>query len=126
MKKVVVTGATGFIGGALTKKLLQKGIKVYAIDINQERLDELKKYGDVVTINARFEDYKDLHTKIFDDIDVVYHFAWNGVFGDSFKDYELQLLNTKYSCDALLLAKKLGARKFVFAGTNNEFEVQKY
>lgn len=126
MERVVVTGATGFIGGALVRKLLQQGKKVYAIDINEEKLNELKQYGDVVTIKAHFEDYKSLKTIINDKIDVFYHFAWNGVFGEAFKDYELQLLNTKYSCDALCLAKEIGAKKFVFAGTNNEFEVKKY
>lgn len=124
MKKIVVTGATGFIGGALTRKLLLAGKKVYAIDISREKLEELKQYGDVECIVAGFDDYKNL--EINDEIDVFYHFAWNGVFGESFKDYEKQLLNTKYSCDALSAARRIGAKKFVFAGTNNEFEVQKY
>ena len=126
MQTIVVTGATGFIGKAVTKKLLQQGKKVYAIGTNEEKLSHLKQYGDVITIKATFEDYKNLHTQIDDNIDVFYHFAWNGVFGEAFKDYELQLLNTKYSCDALCLAKNIGAKKFVLAGTNNEFEVQKY
>ena len=34
MKTAIVTGAGGFIGGALTKELLQREYKVYGIDIN--------------------------------------------------------------------------------------------
>lgn len=58
--------------------------------------------------------------------DVFYHFAWQGVFGDSFKDYALQLQNARYACEALMQAKRLNCKKFVFAGTYNEFEVKSF
>ena len=38
MKKVIVTGATGFIGGAFTRKLLKQGVKVYGIDVSADKL----------------------------------------------------------------------------------------
>ena len=34
MKRVIVTGANGFIGSSLTKRLLQAGTEVVAIDIS--------------------------------------------------------------------------------------------
>ncbi|MFZ2539711.1 MAG: NAD(P)-dependent oxidoreductase [Oscillospiraceae bacterium] len=123
---VVVTGATGFIGGALTKKLLQQGKKVYAVDIDESKLEQLKQYGNVVPVKAYFEDYQNMHNLIKDDIDVFYHFAWQGVFGEAFKDYELQLSNAKYTCDAICVATRLNCKKFVFAGTVNEYEIKKY
>lgn len=126
MKRVVITGATGFIGKALSLKLLKQGIKVYAIDIDQQKLNELKRYGDVVTIEAKFQDYEKIDNKFNEEIDVFYHFAWNGVFGQAFEDYELQLLNAKYCADALMLARKLGCKKFVLAGTSNEYTINKY
>lgn len=126
MKAVVVTGATGFIGGALVKRLLVENIKVYAIDINEEHLNELKKYGDVITIKASFEEYGNVDDFIQDDIDVFYHFAWQGVFGKAFEDYSLQLSNAKYAADAISLAIRLRCKKFVLAGTKNEFEVAEY
>lgn len=123
---VVITGATGFIGKALATRLLKEGKKVYAIDIDLKKLKELESVGNVITIQATFERYKELHNEIQDNIDVFYHFAWQGVFGDAFKDYTLQLLNAKYACDAIYLAKSIGTKKFVFAGTNNEYEIKKY
>ena len=36
MKRAIITGAGGFIGGALTRHLLDKGVVVYGIDISQE------------------------------------------------------------------------------------------
>lgn len=33
MKKVIVTGANGFVGSATVKVLLEEGMEVYAIDL---------------------------------------------------------------------------------------------
>ncbi|MBP0956433.1 MAG: NAD(P)-dependent oxidoreductase [Oscillospiraceae bacterium] len=127
MKKVIVTGATGFIGGALTKKLLSMGVKVYGIDINAERLEAMKKYGDFVPIVADFTKYANLSEIINESgFDVFFHFAWQGVFGDSFKDYRLQLNNAAYAADAIMAAKSLDCHKFVLAGTYNEYEIENF
>ena len=126
MKKVIITGAGGFIGSYLVKLLLSKQIIVYAIDINENLLNSFKKNKNCIPIVATFEDYSNLHNLINDSIDVFYHFAWSGVFGESFKDYDLQLKNVKYACDALMAAKKIGCKKFILAGTINEFEIKKY
>ncbi len=127
MKKVVITGAGGFIGGALTKHLLDKGITVYGIDINEKKLEHFLNYSGFCPIIASFDNYENLY-KLIDDtyIDVFYHFAWQGVYGAAFKDYALQLSNAKYACDALGEAIKLGVKKFVFAGTMNEYEMNEY
>lgn len=37
MEKAIVTGATGFIGFALVKRLVESGIKVYAVVREQSR-----------------------------------------------------------------------------------------
>lgn len=127
MNKVIVTGAGGFIGSHLVKNLLDKGIDVIGIDISSSTLEKFKTYKNFKFIKASFEDYNKLNDLIKDkDIDVFYHFAWSGVFGESFKNYELQLNNVKYACDALMASIKLGCKKFVFAGTINEFEIKKY
>lgn len=127
VNKVIVTGATGFIGKALTVRLLQEGKTVYSVVKNDSKIDGLKQYGDLITIVASFKDYFNLHRLIKDDdIDVFYHFAWEGVFGDAFRDYELQLNNAHYACDAIMAAIKLKCKKFVFAGTLNEYEIKKY
>lgn len=123
MKKVIITGATGFIGSALTKYLLGFGIKVFGVDIDYNKLCQLEQYGDFVPVAADFSQYHTLHKMILDnDIDVFYHFAWSGIFGEAFKDYELQLNNAKYSADTIMQAIKIGCKKFVFAGTYNEYE----
>ena len=127
MKKVIITGATGFIGGALAKKLMSQGVTVYGVDINKDKLENMKQYGDFVPIIADFSRYHELDVLIGGEgYDAFFHFAWQGVFGNAFKDYELQLNNAKYACDAIMIAKKLNCKKFIMAGTYNEYEIKNF
>ncbi len=127
MKRVIVTGAAGFIGAAFVKKLLQQGVTVYGIDISAKKLENLKQYGDFIPIVADFSKYDRLCEFVGEkDFDVFYHFAWQGVFGESFKDYSLQLKNAKFACDAIMAAIMLNCKKFIMAGTYNEFEIKNF
>lgn len=126
MKKVIITGAGGFIGGALTKHLLEKGVTVYGVDISAEKFSAYSDHETFIPVVADFSKYDRLADMIEDDIDVFYHFAWQGVFGAAFKDYALQLNNAKYACEAIEQAIKIGCKKFVFAGTMNEYEMDSY
>ncbi len=124
MKKAIVTGAGGFIGGALTELLLRKGITVYGVDISEKALERHAGAENFRPIIADFTRYGSLHEQIEErDIDVFYHFAWQGVFGDAFRDYRLQLSNAASAGDAITEAVRIGCKKFVFAGTYNEIEV---
>jgi nucleoside-diphosphate-sugar epimerase len=127
LKRIIITGASGFVGKAFAKKMLEAGILVYAVVRNTEKISDLQKFKNLVVIQAELSDYKNLTSKINErKFDVFYHFAWEGVAGDSFKNYDLQLRNSVYACDAIMAAIDLECKKFVFAGTINEFEVQKY
>ena len=43
LKKVLITGATGGIGGALVKKFLSLNAEVLGTDTNLKKLEKLKK-----------------------------------------------------------------------------------
>lgn len=126
MKSAIITGAGGFIGGALTEKLLSMGVHVTALDIDKNKLAQKFNHPNISFVEASFDNYPNLHKIIDHPADVFYHFAWQGVFGEAFKDYELQLNNAKYSCTALEAAVKTGCKKFVFSATSNEYEIKKY
>lgn len=123
MDKIIITGVTGFIGGALARKFLNDGCTVYGVGRNREKLDKLSHYEKFVPVEADFSKYNELHSLIdSSDIDVMIHCAWNGVYGAAFKDYSLQFSNADYACEALVQAAKLNCKKFIFVGTANEFE----
>ena len=126
MKTAVVTGATGFIGKYLTQKLIEKGVKVYGIGTDVRRLN-VEEFGEnFVPLVADFRVYDNLEKYIDEDIDVFYHMAWQGGFTTALKDYALQLGNSKAACDALTSASNMKCRKFVYAGTVNEIEINQF
>ena len=67
MKKIIVTGSAGFIGSAVTTKLLQRGDKVYGIDnhndyyepqLKLDRLKLLSKYENYTHVKGDLADKK--------------------------------------------------------------------
>ncbi len=127
MKKVIITGAGGFIGGALARRLLSKNTVVYGIDLDADRMKRFAEYSNFIPIEADFTKYNLISQKINDDIDVFYHFAWQGGFSpDALKDYTIQLNNAIAASEAVNQASKIGCKKYVFAGSCNEYEVIPY
>jgi|TARA_B110000444_G_C18768183_1_gene561128 3-oxoacyl-[acyl-carrier protein] reductase len=60
-KKIIITGATGGIGGSLVKTFVDRGAKVLATGTNLEKLENLKKnYSSIETIQFKL----DAHDKI--------------------------------------------------------------
>ncbi|WP_413379607.1 NAD-dependent epimerase/dehydratase family protein [Alkalihalobacillus sp. 1P02AB] len=81
MKKIVVTGALGFIGFHLCKKLIESGYEVVAIDeMVKERQNELEEMRMRLGRNALFHliekkvEELDLESEL-KDIDAIYHLA---------------------------------------------------
>jgi len=75
MKKIVVTGAGGYIGRHVVSTLLDMGHDVVAVDINTELIDERAK-----TVNLSiFEDNKNLFN-LLGEPDVCVHLAWRNGF----------------------------------------------
>ena len=114
MKKVLVTGANGFIGSLLVKELMSNGIEVIAAYHGDK--DQIPP--DARMVKLTMERFEDLSDRIPDrDIDVMYHLAWSGVSGVLRGDYAMQLKNAQYTCDAVGVASQMGIRRFVGTGT---------
>ena len=127
MKKVIITGASGFIGKALTKHLLDQNIEVYAIVRDPQKLSDLSTYSNLKIITCEMSEYSSLVDKITErDFDVCFYCAWEGTFGESFKDYHLQLNNSAYAGDNLMAMISLKCKKFIFCSTLVELEVKKH
>ncbi len=123
MNKVVITGCTGFLGGTLARTLLNQGITVYGIDINEEKLRQFNSEC-FIPVVAGFKDYEKLPQMIKDEtIDVFFHLAWAGGFTTAIRDYKLQMSNAGFAGDALVAAHSIGAKKFVYANTYNQYEI---
>ena len=126
MKSAIITGVGGFIGSHLCNRLLNDGVKVYGVDV-VDAVHERFSHPSYVPITASFIDYNRLHELISEPVDIFFHLAWaGGLLQTSFIDYELQLSNAKYACDAYLEAVKIGCKRYVNSGTNNQVEIKQF
>lgn len=123
MKRAVITGATGQIGTALTKILLQKGIKVIAIcRPESERINNLPNDSELQVITCGFSEFDTLEVLVDAPCDAFFHLGWADTFeASSRNDLIPQIQNIKYSVMAVRLASKMQCSVFVGAGSQAEY-----
>lgn len=125
--KVIVTGASGFIGSALCKELLENGHKVVAIvrpgSTKKDKLIFDIDYQDKFQIlEIALSDMRRL-PELITKADVFYHLAWNGSSGMAREDFDIQSTNIDYTAEAMRVAVKCGCSKFIGAGSQAEYGV---
>lgn len=122
MKTAIVTGANGFIGTNLIKRLTQEGIYVYAFINESELLKEnLSKNPKVNVLRCNLEKSSKNQFDFPDNADVMYHLAWKGVKPDERKNFELQLKNLNLTLNVLKIAKEKKIKRFIMPGSTNEY-----
>lgn len=122
MKRAVITGPTGSIGIALINKLVSEDIEVFAVcRPNSKRIGRIPVSEKVKVIECGLDELPKLEEIINKKIDVFYHFGWDGTFGNTRDDMRLQNENVRYALDAVAVAKELGCKKFVGAGSQAEY-----
>lgn len=126
MKKAIVTGANGFIGTALCKELSRQGVSVIAIVRNEEEnIANIESLDGIRIVYSDLSEFKNLHEKISDrDIDVLYHLAWVGSAGPLRGNADVQFNNIKYTCDTVEACSKMNCKRFVFASSIMEYEIE--
>lgn len=84
-RRVLVTGASGIIGSALTARLVEDGAHVVALVLDADRQSELFASGiveRVTTVNGRLEDYGDLERAVVvHEVDSVMHLGAQTLVG---------------------------------------------
>lgn len=124
MKKVIITGADGFIGSNTVNYFLKQGIEVLALDMKKEALNLIPQTNllymqcDIADTNKLLQELQG------EQYDIFIHLAWAGSSGDARMDYKLQMKNALDTVECLKVAKKLGCRRFVCAGSIMEYEVE--
>lgn len=122
MKRVVITGATGTIGTALIKDLIENNIEVLVIcRESSSRNSNIPNHGLITKAFCSLDKLSSFSNPTNLNYDVFYHFAWEGTFGDSRNDVDLQYFNVKYALDAVKLAARLGCHTFIGAGSQAEY-----
>lgn len=127
MKKVVVFGASGFIGKALTTELLNRGIEVIGVVPDKsidDRSNKLLQNASMKIVECNLQDVKGkFHKLVNQDIDTCYFLAWNGLKNEMLKDYRVQIDNVSHMLDLMNEVKLLGCNTFIGAGSITQQEL---
>ena len=120
MTKVIVTGATSFLGRNTIESLLNKGYEVYALVRKSSKNPLILENDNLNYIYGSLDEIESIYDHI-SQADIFIHFAWagSGSVGRNTKD--VQMSNIDYSLRALKLAIKLGCEKFIFPGSQAEY-----
>lgn len=125
MKRVIITGPTGAIGIALIQECVSRGVEVVAVVRPGSRRKKNIPCHDLVQL-VECDLNQLMHLAELPEVtqrlcDTFYHLGWDGTFGNSRNNMQGQLLNIQYTLDAVNVAKKLGCKRFVGAGSQAEY-----
>lgn len=124
MKNVIITGADGFVGSAAAQYFAEQGVHVLALG-RREEPRRLQPGKGLDYLQCDISAPEELLRKVpIGQYDTFLHFAWEGSAGPARFDYELQMQNVRNTAACLKVAKTLGCRRFVGAGSIMEYEVE--
>lgn len=122
MGLVVITGADGFIGSHLCRVCIQSGEKVVALVMRDSpTLSRITALPNVQVIECDFRNLMGLSIDLPEPPFAFYHLAWAGVAPESRDSFETQLQNLSLCMDAVRLAHRLHAGRFILPGSTMEY-----
>lgn len=122
MNRAIITGATGAIGMALIKELLEKNIEVLVIvRPDSGRLDRLPIHRSLHVLKCPLNALNTVTREELGSFDACFHLAWDGTIGPQRDDMYLQLKNIQYTLDAVRMACRLKCKVFIGAGSQAEY-----
>lgn len=122
-KRVVMTGATGFIGSHVAGKLLEQGALVYAIVRQESRQkDRLPVHENLHLVYGSMADVLSCAKEV-GNADAFLHFAWGGVNREEIDSPKVQAANIADSLICLQAAQRLGCTVFMDAGSRVEYGI---
>lgn len=122
MDKYVISGGASFIGVALIEQLISRGHFVYLVCRDSSKNIANIPIGENIKIlyYGGLKDISSINNSI-QSADVFIHLAWSGTGHDGRNNADIQKENVAYSMEALEVAKRLGCKLFVDAGSQAEY-----
>ncbi|MER2133650.1 MAG: SDR family oxidoreductase [Arthrobacter sp.] len=108
--RVLVTGATGYIGGRLVPLLLADGHTVRVLARSPEKLNDVPWHDDVEIVQGDLSDAESVQSA-FQDVDTVYFLVHSMASGKGFAAQEENIANIVASA-----AEKTGVRRILYLG----------
>jgi len=135
MKSAIIAGSTGYVGSALVRVLLEKGINVLAlgrkslVSTSFSLLAENHHLTYIEIDNININDLSSHLTKLSwkpGEACAFYNFSWVGSHSLTDGGFEEQFSNVLHSVEMVKIAKELGCSKFISVGSQEETLMEKY
>lgn len=127
MQKVIVYGGAGFIGSAIVKQLCENNIETWVIE--KEGITETESYRRICNlpihlIECNLDNVEHLEEYVKEqNFDTFYQLAWGELDNESLLKYKKQIHSTEMILKSIIVAKKMGCRRFIGAGSITENEL---
>lgn len=126
--KVIVTGATSFIGAATVRRLLEQGYQVCAVvrphSNNRKHLKEQIPVGCEERLQVEECNLHEIEKlSVSGSWDAWIHIGWDGAGSDNRTKRDVQQGNVQQSLAAIRAAARLGCGRFLFTGSQAEYGV---
>ena len=119
--RIVITGATGFIGSNLARVFLEHGDHVFAlVRPGSRHRDALPVHDNLTTVECDLDHVPDCIPAI-GRADAFLHVAWGGVNREEIDSPKVQARNVSGSLDCVRTAARLGCTVFMDAGSRVEY-----
>lgn len=122
MKRIVMTGATSFLGRSVIRELMEEECQIYAV-VRPESEKRTLAGDQVKLFFGCLEDMESALAAI-SEADAFLHFAWAGTASCDRGREEIQEENIAYALKALKEAQRLGCTKFIFPGSQAEYGIR--
>lgn len=121
MCRIVITGATGFIGQYMTNKLIEKDWEIFVVVRPDSRHRErILRHPNVHVIDLDISNIENI-VCLIGHADVFCHLAWSGVNRAEIDSVAIHSENVRNSLKCVYSALKLGCKVFLDAGSRAEY-----
>ncbi len=122
MRKIILTGATSMLGVALINECILNNTKVIAVTRpNSRNIDRLPKSDLITVVECNLDEIHRLKELEKDSYDAFYHFGWEATARNVRYSPEIQNKNIGYTLNAARVAKEIGCKMFIGAGSQAEY-----
>ncbi|MDR3118499.1 MAG: NAD(P)-dependent oxidoreductase [Mediterranea sp.] len=119
-QKILLTGASGFLGSHMAETLLEAGHNLLLTKRNESNLWRCSSFIDKVQWTDTDRESLEEEVGLFRP-DVMIHAAWDGVAAKNRDEWTTQIDNLKYQQRLLNLAAQSGVKKIIGIGSQAEY-----
>jgi nucleoside-diphosphate-sugar epimerase len=123
--KILLTGATGFIGSNIAKGLLEHGFEVYATYRSTSTFEKCKHFKNKINwLNTETSNWKEQIAVLKPD--QLIHVAWDGIDSENRNNWEIQAHNFWHSKEYFDLANEYCIKKVISLGSQAEYGIHDF